>query len=742
MKKLKKCICVIFILIFTAVCIAFGYYFVVTGNTVLLPEKLELSNQRIQVYDGENVIVQNFSLSPTMQTCSIDDIPKYTQYAFISTEDKRFLSHHGFDFARIAKAAVKNATAHALKQGASTISQQLIKNTHLTQEKTFTRKLREWKLTRALEKRYSKAEILEKYLNVIYFGHNCFGIRAAAAFYFNKTPDELDLADSAILAGLIKSPNNYSPFKNAESCQKRKESVLKGMLKNEFISLQEYTIALQKPLPKEPNLQLKNTAYLHAVFDELSTLSETYGFPLNGNVEIYTYLQQDLQSEAENALKEYTKSDKSILVTSVQTGGVKAYVSTVGNVRRLPGSLLKPLLVYAPCLEENILSPATPILDEKINYAGYSPNNYDGKFHGYVSAREAVAKSLNVPAVKLLETLGTQKGERYLNKMHLTVDKDDLTLALALGGMKNGFTLQGLMGAYGTLANDGIYEGTAFISKIFVNGQRVYERKPLREKVFTQETSFLMTDMLKSAAKDGTAKKLRALPFDIAAKTGTAGTTNGNTDAYALSYTTRDIVGVWLGNADNTPIEATGGGLPCNYALHINEYLHDNYRKSGDIIPAFTPPKGVQKIALDKVTYSKTHNLCLADKNAPMEYRFYEWFKKDSIPIQTNDCFTSPIISAPTLRVADGKVYITLDNSSPDFYRYKIERRDEKNKSEILYDGEYVNEFIDENASTEKTYRYFITPIYQNNVGKTLELPTVYITAPPPKGIPKDWWRN
>lgn len=739
MKRLQKFLLIAFLVVFTCICGGFFYYFAVTYHTVLQPEKLELSNVNVRIFDEINAPVQ--TQSTLKQSCPIQEIPEITKRTFISTEDKRFLTHHGFDYARILKAAAKNASAHALKQGASTISQQLIKNTHLSQEKTFKRKLREWKLTRALEKKYTKNEILEKYLNVIYFGHNCFGIRAAASFYFHKSPNELDLADSAILAGLVKSPNNYSPFKNAKLCQKRKNAVLNLMRKNGVITESEYVAALQKELPNEPYVSKQNDGYLQGVFDELTDISERFTLSLSGDVRIYTYLQQNVQQKAETLAAGHVDTDKAFIVLSPKTGGIKAYVSTAYNARRLPGSLLKPLLVYAPCIEENILSPATPILDEKINYGGYSPKNYDDTFHGYVSAKESLAKSYNVPAVKCLETLGLDTGEQYLQKMRLSIDETDKTLALALGGMQNGFTLPSLAGAYTTLANDGIYNGAAFISKIDVNGQCVYERKTENERVFSAETAFLTTDMLQTAVKEGTAKKLRGLPFDIAAKTGTVGVKAGNTDAYALSYTTSDIVGVWLGNADNSFMHATGGGLPCNYARELNEYLYSEYQRNTQTIAPFPTPKTVQKITLDKVSYTTAHCLRLADEYAPKEYCFSEWFKKENIPLEKSDYFSAPKIAEPTLRVIDKKVNILLDNNCPTFYRYKIERCAGKENS-IIYDGGFITEFIDDTLSTNTKYRYFITPIYGNREGEKIELPSVYIQQTTTPTIPKEWWRD
>ncbi len=733
MNGLKRIFYLIILSLFLVCFAAFGYYLYVTRNVRLIPQKLELSNQRICVYDGDESPVTALSVQHAAQ--ALRDIPKAVQSAFVSTEDKRFFEHNGFDYPRIAKAVLKNAAAHAAKQGASTISQQLVKNTHLTQEKTLKRKLCEWKLTQALEKAYSKEEILEKYLNVIYFGHDCFGIRSAAAFYFDKEPQALSLSDAAVLAGLVKSPNHYSPFKNAEACRTRKARVLNGMLKNGYITEAERKEALETPLPTKPHVHAQNAAYMHAVFDELSAIADDNELVLNGALSVYTYLDQGAQREAENVLQEYTSSGASVMLASPQTGGIKAYVSSVGSLPRSPGSLIKPLLVYAPCIEENLLSPATPILDEKIDYGGYSPDNYDDTFHGYVSAREALARSLNVPAVKLLETLGKTNAERYMQRLRLPVDRDDYSLAWALGGMKNGFTLEQLVGAYSALANGGEYVGTGFISRICVNGRCVYERVPNAERVFSEETSFLTTSMLQTAAQSGTAKKLRGLPFDIAAKTGTVGTARGNTDAYALTYTSRDVLGVWLGNADNATIDSTGGGLPCNFTRRLNEYLYGTY---GAPTP-FTPPKGVARVALDKVSYAHAHSLYLAEENAPIEYKTYEWFKKNAVPRRINDCFSNPSIPQPTLSVCDGKVLILLDEESPDFYRYTIEREDETGV-EIIYDGAFQREIIDENARTDVKYCYYITPRYQNYAGERVPLPSVYIT--PQSTIPKDWWRS
>ena len=207
MKLIGKLLKVCFLLVLAFVIFALVYYFAATKDTQLVPEKLLLTEDSVRIYDYLGTPIKNTNTDGA-PTVSYEKIPSCTVQAFVNVEDKHFFTHNGFDGKRIAKAVLLNAKAGKFKQGASTISQQLVKNTHLSQEKTLKRKLQEWKLTRALEKRYTKEEILEKYLNVIYFGHNCFGLRSASNFYFGKEPEALDLADSAILAGLVKSPNN------------------------------------------------------------------------------------------------------------------------------------------------------------------------------------------------------------------------------------------------------------------------------------------------------------------------------------------------------------------------------------------------------------------------------------------------------------------------------------------------------------------------------------------------------
>ncbi len=741
--KILKRLCTLFLLLFLAcILLGVGYYLAVTREVRLSPEKLLFSEKTLTLYDRDGNTVRSFASTGLKESTPISELPDHVKSAFVDTEDKRFYSHNGFDYKRIGRALLNNVKARSFKEGASTISQQLIKNTHLSQEKTLKRKLREWKLTRQLEKSYTKEEIFERYLNTIYFGHSCFGITSASEYYFGKRPSELSLADAAILAGLVKSPNRYSPFKSPERCALRKQTVLSAMLKNGSITKEELSVAKNTPLPNAPTAADGN-GYLAFVFDELTTLSEAYGFTVGGRVELYTYLDEPLQGKVEKIAQSHGESDKCMLVCGAD-GNFKACVSTVGNVKRLPGSLIKPLLVYAPALEENILSPATPILDEKINYGGYSPENYDGKYHGYVSARECVEKSLNIPAVKTLESLTVERGAQYLQKLGLSVNEEDKSLALALGGMKEGYSLKELISAYSALQNAGIYQNCSFLSEVKINGRTVYAKKTIKNRAFGEDTAYLATNMMIGTAKNGTAKKLRSLPFEIAAKTGTVGTKKGNTDAYALSYTTNDCVGVWLGNADNSCIQTTGGGAPCSLLYEINQALYQSYERENKQISDFPVPKSVRRVDLDKASYYDTHTLSLADESSPENYRFSELFKKSAIPLNKSTFFTSPTISTPHICVENNRAVITFDERCPTCYGYKIQRYDYVTHTTI-YVGELPTRYIDEGLSEGKNYVYTVIPFYKENEGVPIVLPTVTTKTEVPPNIDdeilsKEWW--
>ena len=713
------------------------FYATATAGVSLDETRLERTDACIEVYDAKNQKIADLSFRSANKSIRIDELPDHVPNAFVAAEDKNFYSHHGLDYKGIARALFKNLKAGSFKQGASTISQQLVKNTQLSSEKTLTRKLKEIKLTRRLEKKYSKDEILEMYLNTIYFGHACYGIAGAADFYFSKTAPELSVEESAMLAAIIKSPNNYSPFLAPEKCFDARNSVLRRMQALGFISESEYEKAKEKPLPEKQDNSIAAKTYLSGVYAEMEALPLYSPYRYRSGCKIYTYMDKAMQEYAENLKTDADRSGKSILICDNRSHGITAWYTSEGDIRRQPGSVIKPLAVYAPAVEENKISPCTPILDEKTDFGGYAPSNYKEEYRGYVSARQALAESLNIPAVKILNTLGIDKSESYLRQMQLFLSDADKNLSLALGGLSEGFTLREIAAAYSVFANEGKFAPLAFIRKIEdAQGNTLYERNVVRQKVFSEDTVALMNDMLAAAAKSGTAKKLASLPYEICAKTGTCGTEEGNTDAWAVSYTADHTAAVWMGNADNSLTDITGGGLPCHYAMLLNKRLYRNTRPS-----AFRATTKAVECRLDKIAYERDHSVKLAAELTPEQYTFIDLFRESNQPHDYGATFATPKTTAD---ISYKNSAVCIELCQTEYYDYLI-KREENGKTVTIFDGHCEEEYRDESARPNTKYTYSVTPYFidangERHYGKELFLPAIYTKQA--KTPPKNWWKN
>ena len=734
MKILRRTLLLTLCLLLIAAAAFAVYAFSVTRGTRLDTAKLEQAGKYIAVYDANDEKVTEISLSSAQKSIQAEELPAHVKNAFIAAEDKSFYKHHGLDYRGIARAAWANLKARSFRQGGSTISQQLVKNTQLSGEKTLVRKLKEIKLTRQLERRFSKEEILGAYLNTIYFGHACYGIAGAADYYFGKEPTQLSAAEGAMLAAVIRSPNNYSPFVNPEKCRSVRDGILHRMNSLGYLNTSELENALQEPLPTKSGNAIAFQCYLSAVYEELENLPFFAPYALREGYSICTYMDSDLQKYTEELKTDADRSGKAITICNNSTGGVCAFYSTEGNIRRQPGSLLKPLAVYAPAIQENIISAATPVLDEKTSFNGYSPSNYHDKFYGWVSVRQALAQSLNIPAVKILDMLGTERSAAFLRNLALPLPEKDRTLSLALGGISQGYTPCEMAGAYGALANGGEFIPPAFIRKIVsADGKTVYERSPLKTRVFSADTAALTNDLLRTAAKTGTAKKLASLPFEVCAKTGTCGTEKGNTDAWTAAYTTAHTAVVWMGNADNRLTDITGGGLPCHYAMLLLKKLYKN-----SSVENF-PRDGLTECRIDKIAYDRDHEVLLASQNQPSQFTFTELFRSSAIPPKTSEIFESPRIQAKISK-NEGEVSIRL--SDTEYYRYRITRSDGK-KTVVIADGPCEECVLDKGLQPGKVYTYTVIPYFvdasgKKHEGEAVRLPSVYCKQP---SLPDEWWK-
>ncbi len=721
MKRARKIIFILFGSTAALLIAAVALFFAVTENVTLDPKKLSSVTSCVRVFDEHGEEIQT---PQTRETLSA--LPAHLSAAFVSVEDKRFYSHHGLDYRRIVKAAAKNLFSLSFREGASTISQQLIKNTHLSGEKTLGRKLRELRLARALERRFSKEEILEYYLNSIYFGHSAFGIGDAAHYYFGKFASDLTPAESATLAALVRSPNRYSPFKDPEKCLARRNYVLGLMRGQGVLTEAEYADAIRTPLPSEPAPEASGNAYLARVYEEIA---QRFPDATSGEeLRVYTFWDRSLQKILESV---QCDSDVCLLVRENKTGGLAALHSTCGTPERLPASTAKPLAVYAPALEENLIAPATPLLDEKIDFGGYSPSNYGGTYGGYMSARHALAYSVNVPAVKLLNTLGTDRAAEYLSRMGLHVPEQDRTLALALGGMSKGFSLPALADAYATFAAKGEYAPSSAIARAENASGTLYRFEPQKVRAFSEDVCALMNDMLQTAVKEGTAKKLSSLPFPLCAKTGTGANENGNTDAYTIAYTSDHTVAVWMGNRDNSPIAATGGGLPANEALRILQSLYH----SDPPAPFFDAD--VVRIGIDREEYEQRHRILLADPAQPEYLSLVESFRKSALPEGQSRRFSHPTIETPQIYLKNSSVCIELCQTQ--YYDYTIIRDDGEEKKTI-YSGKYRKIVCDNSIVSGKSYVYTVVPSFAGNVGEPVTLPSVRTGNH--EALPDHWWEN
>ena len=718
MRKALKIILIIAITALSLFLTALTSFFIITAGTNLQPQKLVDYGKTITVYDDQSNKIVDSALQTKQKSVKIENLKQDTVNAFIASEDRIFYRHNGLNYKRMLKALYKNVVSRSFKEGASTISQQLIKNTHLTGDKTISRKLKEIKLTKQLERAYSKDEILEMYLNTIYFGHNCFGLQSAANFYFNKPAEKLTLEQSATLVGLLTSPNNFSPFKNPQKSLSRRNTVLKNMNDCGYIDEKTYENTANLPLSAEKSGDKRSfSGYVHCVFDEFETFDiDPYG--QFSELNIKTYLNADVQKALEN---QSADSDYSLFVRN-NDGGVAAFKSSIGNAQRQIGSTAKPLFVYAPAIEENKVNLFTKINDEPINYGGYSPENFDKKYHGKVTVSDSIKYSYNVPAVKTLNTLNMDNIAGYAGKMNITLSDDDKNLSLALGGMKDGLTLKQLCDGYSVFPSHGNFTQSAFIREITdQNGNILYVHKKTSAKVFSEGTCSLINDVLCETAKEGTAKKLKNSNFDVACKTGTCGNSEGNTDAYAIAYTFDYTVGVWLGDANNQRLQLSGGTHCCNITKNILESIYNE--KSAHPLDKTS---GTLTVDIDREEYENNDKILLCDTNSPLLNRLAVKCLEKSTPTEQSTRFTTPTIKKPSILVNNNQICILLCQAK--YYSYFVNRR-KGGEITTIYKGKWTENIVDEPSDGE--YVYSVIPYYESGnktfKGEEITLPKILV---------------
>ena len=611
-------------------------------NTPLDKTRLSSTNLGVEIYNNyqpSNPIYY----SSDKKIISLSNLKPHTLNAFIAIEDKRFYEHNGYDLKRIVKASLVNLKNRSKTEGASTITQQLVKNILLNSEKTYSRKFKEILLSIKTEKNFSKEEILNMYLNSIYFGSNAYGIENASNLYFDKSAIDLTINESAILAGIIKSPVYYSPINHPDRCCKRKNLVLQEMCKNGYISQEELEENKLLPIATCSKRNSYDNSYnQQAIIEACDLLNITEKELLRKGLKIYTYMDDTIQQNVQNAVLDSSFANDKLSVVADNNGKVLAYFGDsyydLSHMRRNPASTIKPLLVYLPAIANNIISPATPMLDEKLDLE-YSPKNAGEHYMGWISAREALSHSSNVCAVKLLNEIGIDIVNDYGFKLNL-FNKRQSNPSIALGDIGGGTTPISLMRAYSVLQNNGIDKGITFIDRIEDSqGNILYQNQGYSNKLFKEEDCMLINNMLVDCAKSGTAKRLSDLPFEVASKTGTALNNGKNTDLWNIAYTPNHIALSWCGDATSKGLEQnSSSGF---YPTLINKNILSNLYATNSP-NSFKLNNNIVKIALDAIDYDNNHTLSLAPENAPERYIKYDLFKIDNKPLNASNIYATP----------------------------------------------------------------------------------------------------
>lgn len=668
-----------------------GYFYYLSNSVTLNTELLSSINTPIEIFDNTNNLIKTDSAFGT-PLVKVSDLNQYTIDAFTSIEDNTFYTHNGINPKRMVKALINNITNGYIVEGASTITQQLIKNTHLESSQTIERKIKEISLALKLEKIYSKEEIMELYLNAIYFGSGCYGIESASNFFFDKKASELDINESAILAGIIKSPTYYSPINYSEKCFNRKNLVLSQMLKYNKITKEEYETfkTLELNIKLNNNSSIVDNTYTQCVINEASELLNLNKSLLaNKGYKIYTYYDSFKQKALLDNLSNNTKQiqHNGIIIDNL-TGGVNAFISSLKyggeKVKRSPASTLKPILVYTPALESGVINNSTLINDEPTTFKDdYSPRNINDKYYGNISCEEALSLSLNIPAVKILEKNGIEKSKSFAMKCGINFDEEDKGLSLALGAMKYGINIQTLCDAYSIVPNEGYFKKSTFIKKITDNnGKIIYSHNINNKKVTDEATSYLIGDMMRRCAKTGTCKALNTLNFDIIAKSGTNGTSNPNlnTDMLCIAQTTQDTACVWYFSNDNKTENLINTTYNLSPTICLKNILNNIYKETKPT--NFTKPNSVVELELDKITYEDNGELLLINSSIPERYIFKAKFNEKYAPKKISELYQK--ILTPTLICEETKEGYCLKFETLKYQKYELIKKDLNSNKETV----------------------------------------------------------
>ena len=678
--------------IFALLCVI-GYGIILYGGGLVVKDEDFILDQKTTIEDKDGAVLKTL-YEENRKVIDTKSLPKHVKNAFIAIEDRRFYHHGGVDFKSIMRAITRDIMAGGKVEGASTITQQVSKNLFLSHDKTFMRKTKEAMASIYLERHFTKDEILDLYLNAVYFGEGAYGIETAADTYFSKTAEELSIEEAAMLAGLVKSPTAYNPIEHPEKAKTRRNVVLKSMQSTGFLSAKERVKAARTSLDVTEGKETHEKWADGYVDYVLKEAKRDYNLSMDelkrGGYRIVVNVNKEAQKIAYDAYQDdtyfpgntdgvegsFVLTNKNRLIALV---GGRDY--TLGNlnrttVRRQPGSTMKPLAVYGPALMQKKYTPYSLLEDKKRNYNGYQAKNYDNQYDTSVSLYEALIQSKNAPAVWLLNEIGLTTSKDYLEKMNIDVAEDGL--ALALGGLTDGVTPIQMVDGFNTFRNGGEFTSSRAIDAIYdEEGTSVKNKNALSKKrVFSKQVAWDMTEMLRYTVTDGTAQK-GTYKKALAGKTGTTQhpLVSGKTkDAWFVGYTPNLTLSVWMGydNSDKQHYLEGGSEFPTQLAKDILSQL-DRKKPLKD---SFKQPKGVK------------------DLPKPIQLPTIDTVKAD--------------YQLGGLKLVKGKLQWTVSKKDNRVhYRiYKVQDGDDKKIGETT--GE--TEFMIDDVSLFKTNEYYVVP--------------------------------
>ncbi|SHF55964.1 transglycosylase domain-containing protein [Ornithinibacillus halophilus] len=640
-KKISLYVLIVFIVIGISVGGLFTYY-VATAPEIDASKLTTLPSSKVRDKDGEV-----FADVGTEKRNKIkyEDLPDVLVDAVIATEDARFFDHPGIDLRRIGGAVIGNIRNGFGSEGASTITQQVVEKSFLQPDKKLSLKVQEQWLALKLDREYSKKEILEMYLNKIYYGAGAYGVSMASKVYFGKDDlHDLTLPEAAILAGLPQRPSAYDPFQNPDLTKKRMKTVLDLMVRHEKISQADadeaFAVDIESLLTTSRPDSIKHEAFIDQIERELEDKIEGANLYTDG-LEIYTTLDRDAQehvefllSDAEDNPIKYPDDEfqAGMVVLDSKTGEIRAIGGARGglenrghnnalNANRQPGSTIKPIVSYGPAIEYNKLSTYHQIHDDGQYRVDEDTvmHNFDNRSHGWMTMRTALAYSYNVPALKTLEENGLSNAQEFSEKLGIPITRE---IGEAIGGTTTNVNPMQLAAAYRPFANKGIYNEPYAITKVVYPDGRTIEFSPDPEVVMSEYTAYMISDMLKSVITSGS-WQLDGFNFPVAGKTGT---TNDAVDSWFAGYTTNYTISVWTGYSDMTPIEGSrtyAQQLFANTMKHISQDIET---------PDFTMPNSVVEVPVEK----GSNPPALPSEYTPQSEIVTELFVKGTEPTSTS----------------------------------------------------------------------------------------------------------